>query len=140
MVNRSMNEIVRRQHPATLPITATVQDACQLMRERRIGAVLVTGRDGRLLGLFTGRDAVGRVLADALDPRTTPLGTVMTSGPDTLGPNAHAIQALRMMQDGGYRHVPILDGIKIVGIVSFGDFEGMERARLDDETGIWEIL
>jgi CBS domain-containing protein len=140
MTNRSMTEIIRRQHPASLPITATVQEACRMMRDRRIGAMLVTGRDGRLLGLFTGRDAVGRVVAEALDPKMTPLGTVMTPNPDTIGPNARAIEALRMMQDGGYRHIPIVDSRRLVGIVSFGDFQGLERARLDEETGIWEIL
>lgn len=140
MTNRSMAEIVRRQHPAMLPDTATVQEACRMMRDRRIGAMLVTDRDGHLAGLFTGRDAVVRVLAEARDPTTTALRAVMTKRPDTLGPQHHAIDALRMMQDGGYRHMPITDGTRIVGIVSLGDFEGMERARLDEETGYWEIL
>ena len=140
MANRKLGEIVRRQNPATLPVTATVQDACRLMRDRRIGAILVTETDGRLAGLFTGRDAVGRVVAEALDPATVTLGAVMTVQPDTLKPHAHAIDALRMMQDGGYRHLPVLDGMKIVGIVSYGDFNGLERARLDEETGFWEIM
>jgi predicted transcriptional regulator len=51
-----------------------------------------------------------------------------------------AIDALRMMRDGGYRHVPIVERGTIVGIVSHGDFHGLERARLDEETGFWEIL
>jgi CBS domain-containing protein len=140
MANRSLTEIVRRQDPATLPLTATVQAACRIMRDRKIGAILVTGNDGRLAGLFTGRDAVGRVLAEALDPVTTPLASVMTSRPDTLSPPARAIDALRMMQDGGYRHLPIVDGARIVGIISYADFNGLERARLDEETGFWEIM
>jgi len=140
MANRSLTEIVRRQDPATLPLTATVQAACRIMRDRKIGAILVTGNDGRLAGLFTGRDAVGRVLAEALDPVTTPLASVMTSRPETLSPPARAIDALRMMQDGGYRHLPIVDGARIVGIISYADFNGLERARLDEETGFWEIM
>jgi CBS domain-containing protein len=64
----------------------------------------------------------------------------MTARPDTIDSKASAIVALRMMQDGGYRHLPIVDGDKIVGIVSIGDFKGLERARLDEETGLWEIL
>jgi CBS domain-containing protein len=110
------------------------------MRDRRIGAILVTDLNGRLAGVFTGRDAVGRVVAEALDPAATTLASVMTGQPDTLKPDARAIDALRMMQDGGYRHLPIVDGHKIVGIVSHGDFSGLERARLDEETGFWEIL
>jgi CBS domain-containing protein len=140
MANRSLAEIVRRQNPATLPVTATVQAACEIMRDRKIGAILVTGNDGRLAGLFTGRDAVSRVLAEALDPATTPLASIMTSQPDTLSPPARAIDALRMMQDGGYRHLPLVDGARIVGIVSYADFNGLERARLDEETGFWEIM
>jgi CBS domain-containing protein len=140
MTSRSMAEIVRRQDPTVLPDTASVRDACCLMRDRAIGAILVTDSDGRLAGLFTGRDAVGRVVAEARDAAATPLRDVMTPGPDTIGPQAQAIHALRMMQDGGYRHVPIVEGGSIVGIVSFGDFNGVERARLDEETGFWEIL
>jgi CBS domain-containing protein len=140
MPNRKLGDIIRRQNPVILPATATVQAACRLMRDRRVGAILVTEDDGRLAGLFTGRDAVGRVVAEALDPETTTLGEVMTVEPDTLQPNARAIDALRMMQDGGYRHMPVLDGLKITGIVSHGDFTGLEQARLDEETGFWEIL
>ncbi|HQT76964.1 MAG: signal transduction protein [Rhodospirillales bacterium 20-64-7] len=140
MANRRLDEIVRRRNPVTLPLTATVQTACRLMRDRRIGAILVTEPDGRLVGLVTGRDIVTRVAAEALDAAATPLETIMTIQPDTLKPTAHAIDALRMMQDGGYRHMPIVDGDRIVGIVSSGDFLGMERARLDEETGFWEIM
>ena len=140
MTNRRLGEIVKRQNPKTLPVTATVQEACRLMRDHRIGAILVVEQDGRLAGLFTGRDAVSRVVAEGRDPTLTLISSVMTQGVDTLKPHAHAIDALRMMQDGGYRHMPILDGKKIVGIVSHGDFTGLERARLDEETGFWEIM
>jgi CBS domain-containing protein len=136
MANRKLADIIKRQTPITLPVNATVLQACKQMRDRRVGAVLVTESDGRLAGLFTGRDAVARVL----DPTATTLGGVMTVQPDTLKPDAHAIDALRMMNDGGYRHLPILDGTRIAGIVSRGDFTGLERATLDEETGFWEIL
>jgi CBS domain-containing protein len=140
MPNRQLADIIKRQNAITLPVNATVQQACKKMRDRRVGAILITETDGRLAGLFTGRDAVARVLAEALDPSATTLGCVMTVQPDTLKPGAHAIDALRMMQDGGYRHLPVLDGSRIVGIVSRGDFTGLEGARLDEETGFWEVL
>ena len=140
MTNRSMGEIVRRQKPVTLPASASVIDAARLMRERRIGAILVVGPDDRLEGLFTERDAVGRVLADARDPRATILSEVMTPAPDALKPGDHAIDALRLMRDGGYRHMPVVVDDKLVGIVSIGDFEGIEKARLDEETGFWEVM
>ena len=61
---REVSDIVKNQHPVTLPPGATVREACQCMRDRRVGAVLVTEADRRLLGIFTGRDAVHRVLAE----------------------------------------------------------------------------
>jgi CBS domain-containing protein len=140
MPRRTLSDIVRRQDAATLPVTATVQMACRVMRDRRIGAILVTETDGRLAGLFTGRDAVGRVLAEALDPATTMLGAVMTVEPETLKPQAQAEDALRMMREGGYRHLPIVEGRKIAGIVSRGDFTCPEYAKLDEETGFQELL
>lgn len=140
MTNRRLDEIVRRRNPATLPHTATVQQACRLMRDRRIGAVLVTDESDRLAGLVTGRDIVARVAAEALNAAKTPLAKVMTRAPDTLKPTHRAIDALRMMQDGGYRHMPIVEDSRIHGIVSTADFSGLERARLDEETGFWEVL
>ena len=55
-------------------------------------------------------------------------------------PNKTAVEALRLMQDGGYRHVPIVHQGSVVGIVSPGDFRGLEQARLDEETGLWERI
>ena len=63
MTMRKISEIVRNQDPLTLPPDATVREACRWMHDRRVGAVLVTANDGRLAGIFTGRDAVHRVLA-----------------------------------------------------------------------------
>ena len=140
MTNRQMAEIVRNQNPLTLLATATVQEACRHMDERRVGAVLVTDTKGRLTGIFTGRDAV-KCLALARDPTETPLREVMTKKPQSMPPGKTAIEALRLMQDGGFRHVPVvdLDG-KLVGVVSRGDFRGLEQDRLDEETGYWERI
>jgi len=136
--NRRMSEIVRRQKPVTLPASATVKEACRAMRDRRVGAVLVTEGEDRLLGIFTGRDAVCRVLAEAKDPGKTTLAEVMTRDPDCMPPEEHAVDALRIMGDAGYRHMPVVTRGKVVGIVSRGDFRGLEQARLDEETGYWE--
>ena len=137
---RQMSEIVKNQRPLTLGPTATVKHACACMRDRRVGAVLVTDAEQRLLGIFTGRDAVCRVLALGLDAAATTLEQVMTADPDTMPPGKTAIEALRLMHDGGYRHLPVIENGKIVGIVSKGDFRGVEQDRLDEETGIWERI
>ncbi len=137
---RRMFDMVRNQNPLMLPAGTTVQQACRAMRDRRVGAVLVTGPDHRLLGIFTGRDAVARVLAEGKDSTKTTLAEVMTREPHSLPPARIAIDALRVMEDCGCRHVPIVERDKTVGIVSRGDFRGAELDRLDEETGIWERI
>jgi len=137
---RTLLDIVRNRNPATLPPSATVRDACRCMRDRRIGAVLVTEGDHRLLGIFRGRDAVHRVLAEGKSAARTKLAEVMTRNPDTMPPGRTAIEPLRLMEGGRYRHVPIVDGSKVVGIVSRLDFSGIELDRLDEETGLWERI
>ena len=138
-MNREMAEIIRNQKPLTLPPSATVQEACTHMHERRIGAVLITNPKGELVGIFTGRDAV-RVLAEGKNAQTTHLRQVMTKEVHNLPPRHTAIDALRLMRDGGFRHVPVVHEGLVIGIVSRGDFRGLEQDRLDEETGIWERI
>jgi CBS domain-containing protein len=64
----------------------------------------------------------------------------MTQDPDTMPPDKTSIEALRLMEDGRYRHVPILDDGKAVGIVSRFDFSGIELDRLDEETSLSERI
>ena len=84
----------------------------------------------RLNGIFTGRDAV-RLLAEGKDAAATLLAKAMTPKPVTVAPDSHAIDALRAMSDGGFRHVPVTDNEKIWGVVSRGDFKGMEFEEFD---------
>ena len=137
-MNREMVEIIRNQQPLTLPPTATVQEACREMHRRTVGAVLVTNGKGELVGIFTGRDAV-RVMSEGKG-LATPIRQVMTKNPHHLPPRHTAIHALRLMRDGGFRHVPVVDDGVLIGIVSRGDFRGLEQDRLDEETGIWERM
>jgi len=137
---RKMADMVRNQDPVMLPPEATVKDACRRMRDRRIGAVLIIEADRRLVGIFTGRDAVHRVLAEGKNAARTTLAEVMTRDPDTMPPGNTAIEALRRMEDGRFRHLPIVDDGKVVGIVSRFDFSGIELDRLDEETGLWERI
>ncbi len=117
-----LSDIIRGQDPLILPPGTTVLHACQEMQARRVGAVLVATPDRRLLGIFTGRDVVCYVVAKRRTAMTTTLAEVMTPGPDTMSPNGTATEALRLMEDGGYRHVPIVAGGRVRGIVSRGDF------------------
>jgi CBS domain-containing protein len=136
---RTLSEIVFNQNPLTLPPNATVKEACREMCERRVGSVLVVDEAGCLVGIFTGRDAVRRVLAVGMNARTK-ICDVMTPKPDVVSPDLTAIDALRLMWDGGYRHLPVVKDGEVLGVASRGDFKAGEQARLDDERSIWEHI
>ncbi|MGH6931663.1 MAG: CBS domain-containing protein [Dongiaceae bacterium] len=138
-MRRIVPDVVSNQQLLELPPTATVRAAAQAMRERHVGAVLV-GENRSLDGIFTERDMVNRVVAEGRDPDRTTLADVMTAKPDTIAADATAIDALRRMQDGGYRHLPVVDHGRIVGIISRRDFFGTEMARLEEESGLWENI
>lgn len=137
---RQLSDIVCNQNPVTLPPTATVKDACRLMRTHRVGAVLVTEENGGLKGIFTGRDAVCRVLAEGKPAAQTKLSEVMTQSPITMSLGMTALDALRLMWDGGFRHVPLVENGKLAGVVSRGDFKGAEQDRLEEERELWEHM
>ncbi|NMG28157.1 cyclic nucleotide-binding/CBS domain-containing protein [Aromatoleum evansii] len=139
MTNRYISEIVREQDPLMLPPDASVAQACERMCARHVGAVLVADRAHHLLGIFTGRDAV-RALGRGCDARHTHLDAVMTTGPATIRPDAHAIDALRLMSDGGFRHLPVVEKGKVIAIVARSDFEGLELDRFEEEKALWEHI
>lgn len=103
-----------------------VRDAARLMKHRQVGSVLII-LDNSLVGIFTERDLVYRIVAEGLDPDLTPLHEVMTSNPDTVDINSDPIVALRMMQDRGYRHLPVTRDGNLIGIVSRRDFFDLEK-------------
>ena len=139
MTTRNLALIVKDQDPLTMAASEAVQQACQRMWERRVGAVLVTDANHRLVGIFTGRDAV-RAHAEGKNPAETTLSSTMTPSPDTISPERNAIEALRAMSDGGYRHLPIVGDGRILGVVSRGDFTGIELDHLERETHLWERI
>jgi CBS domain-containing protein len=137
---RKLRDIILEQQPLIMNQTASVRAACERMRDTQAGSVLVTSDTGRLVGIFTGRDAVCRVLAEGRDAVTTKLDQVMTPNPTTLSPDQTAIDALRLMWDAGFRHVPLVRNGKILGVVSRGDFKGFEHTRHEYERDLWEHM
>lgn len=139
MRRRIVPDVVHDQDVLSLAAKATVAEACRAMKRRHVGSVLVTDH-ARLSGIFTERDVVNRVVAEGLDPGATPLAKVMTRNPDTIAPDCAPIAALRMMHDRGYRHLPVVAGERIVGVVSRRDFLGDEKMRLEEETRLWQRI
>jgi len=93
--------------PLRIESDQTVMDAVRLMREHRVGCLLVC-RGDRLLGVFTERDLMRRVLAAGL-PLTSTVSSCMTSDPVVVGPKEPIGAAIRRMEEGGYRHLPVVD-------------------------------
>ncbi len=117
---RPIRSMIEGQVPQTAAGTAAVSEVARTMRDRNIGALMIV--DGsRLTGVFTERDALFRVLAPGRDPATTPVGAVMTPSPQTIHPDKPFVEAVRMMLEGGYRHVPVVEDGRVLGMVSVRD-------------------
>ncbi|HKD47764.1 MAG TPA: CBS domain-containing protein [Rhizomicrobium sp.] len=137
---RCLSDIICNRHPLVLPKSTAVKAACEKMREYELGAVLVCDENDRLVGIFTARDIVRRVVGVGKSVGKTKLDEVMTRAPVTMTPEKSAIEALRLMWDGGFRHLPLVDGGRIVGVISRADFVNDERLKLDEERVLWENM
>ena len=135
MERRIVPDVIgQKQQLLELPGTATVRDAARRMRDREVGAVLITNR-GRLEGIFTERDLLMRVVAPGCDPEVTQLKEVMTKNPDTVEADSIATVALTRMTERGYRHLPVMKDGQLFGIVSRRDFTGEDISAVEDELG-----
>lgn len=125
MSQRRVRDVIARRDVVQLRADASVRDACRLMSEQGVGAVLVM--DGEAIeGIFTERDALKRVLAEGRDPDETLLAEVMSRDMVMLAPDDWAIDALRLMSQVGIRHLVVVDQEKLIGIISLRDFIGAE--------------
>ena len=139
MVRKIVPDIVSDQDIFELAGNASVLDAARGMAERNVHAVLVTDA-GSLTGIFTGTDLVKKVVAVGSDPNLTALSDVMTRDPETVSPGFNAIEALHRMQDGHFRHLPVVENGKLVGIVSRRDFLDYEIDELEHQEQLWEKI
>lgn len=98
---------------------ATVAEVAQKMSEGEIGSLAIA-KDGALLGIVTERDVV-RAVAAGLSPATTPVAQVMTPNPDSLDPDVSVEDAANWMLAAGYRHLPVVEGNRIMGMISMKD-------------------
>ena len=111
---------------ATLPSTATVMDAAVMMNERHIGSVLVVD-GGTMTGIFTERDILRRELVGRLDPEATALSDVMTTVVACANSTTTLDEIRHVMRERRIRHMPVIDGDDILGMVSIGDLNEVEQ-------------
>ena len=121
MFSQKVRRLMDRERMLTALPQATVRQAALLMAGNNTGAVLVVENEA-LLGIFTERDVVFRVIAQGLDTDTTPLAAVMTATPVTVEPERTYGHALQLMYERGFRHLPVVsDGGRILGVFSVRD-------------------
>lgn len=141
MFSQPVNSIMERRKLLIAAPTTTVLAAAKSMADKKVGAILVVEGD-RLVGIFTERDALFRVLARGLAPETTLLADVMTREPKTIASGKSFGHAMLLMHEGGFRHLPVVEGGKPIGIVSARDaldpdleefvFEERRRKHLEE--------
>ena len=122
---RSVRSVVASQTPLTAPKSTTVLEAAHLMKQHGKGALMVV-EGSKLIGIFTERDALFRVIAAGRDPATTALAEAMTLQPQTIHPDEPFLNAMRIMHGGGFRHLPVAEHGRPLGMVS-------ARDALDDD-------
>src|SRR5574337_1268093 len=133
MAHRMIRDVIAGQTITTADAKMTVLAAAQAMAAAQIGSVLIVDSKGALEGIFTERDALVRVLAKGLDPARTTLAEVMTSKIQTIPPDRPLGHALHMMFEGGFRHVPVVENGKPVGMISARDALGGEMVEFEHE-------
>ena len=125
-----LRDVLSQRPPVVLPPETTIDYACKSMRSARKGAVLVS--DGkRLCGIFTERDLVNRVIADGKNPQQTPLGQVMTTNLVVVHPNDSHEAALSVMVSHGVRHLPVVEGDQVLGVVSRRQLMALDNALME---------
>ena len=135
---RTLTQILQRRSPVlcVLEHTHTVADAVRELSARQLGAVLVVDREDRVIGVFSERDLLRRVIAEGRAPEHTALIEVMTPNPVTASPSEDRESALLKMQRAGCRHLPVVVDDRVIDMLSMRDLlfvELEERATEVDQ-------
>lgn len=137
MPNRTLRQVIEGQTITSALADTSVRAAAVAMANQQVGAIMVVDDKGLLTGLFTGlfteRDVLNRVVAKGLDPDKTPLSAVMTEKLLTATADKPLSHALHMMFEGGFRHVPVVENGKPVGMVSARNALGLEICQFEKE-------
>ncbi len=126
----TLKAILKNKPPGfiSVPPEARISDVIGVLAEKRIGAVLVVDAQAELVGILSERDIVRCLSTHALDTLTMTAAQLMTKRPVTATPATTVAQAMEIMTDGHFRHLPIMEGGKLTGLVSIGD---VVKARIE---------
>lgn len=122
MSERTVYQSMPHRHVISLTPPATIWEAACVMTKANCGSVLIVDTSGKMLGIVTERDLMTRVLAKALNPATTLVSEVMTRNPHCVGPDMKVSDAVLIMIERGFRHLPVVSPAgKILGVFSVRD-------------------
>lgn len=125
-------DLIKSQETYYAEMGQTVLETVRVMVERNIGAVPVL-HNGKLVGIFSERDLMKRVVSEGFDPRRTCLAEVMTQEQLTIGMNEDLEYCMALMRQHGFRHLPVCHEGQLVGIVSLRDILLQDLTEKDDE-------
>ena len=128
-----IRDVIRDREPYSMKATASVMEAAEFMAQRRIGAVCVMDEEGRLMGVFSERDLLNRVVVPRHDASTMKLADVTSPLRAVIRCDETPHQALERMEQIGSRHLPVVDGDKWVGMLSMRDLLRVELSEQGDE-------
>lgn len=131
---KSVREVMTPS-PMTLPATSSIIEAARAMRDKDVGAVLVTKNGDKLCGIITDRDIVVRAIAAGHDPENTVLSMICSQELAEISPDASVHEAVDLMRQKAIRRIPVTDQGKAVGIISIGDLAVTE----DPSSALGEI-
>jgi CBS domain-containing protein len=128
-----VRDVIRDREPYSMKATATVQAAAEFMAARNVGAVCVVDDGGKLLGVFSERDVLRRVVVLGRDPNSVTVGEVTSELRAVINCDETPQQALERMELIGTRHLPVVDGERWVGMLSMRDLMRVELSEQGDE-------
>jgi CBS domain-containing protein len=128
-----IRDVIRDREPYSVKATASVMEAAEFMAQRKIGAVCVLDEEGKLIGVFSERDLLNRVVVPRHDAAAMQLGEVTSPLRAVIRCDETPHQALERMERIGTRHLPVVDGEKWVGMLSMRDLLRVELSEQGDE-------
>ena len=131
-VNMQIYDLIKNQETYRADAEQTVLEVAKAMVERNVGAVPVL-RNGLLVGIFSERDLMKRVVAEGRDPNMTPLHEVMTNDPMTVSPTEDPCTCMQLMRRHGFRHLLVCEDKQLRGILSLRDLLLHDLDEKDDE-------
>ena len=133
MTDRTVFQSLSRIHLVTTALNSTVFEAAVIMARAHSGSVLILDEAGGARGIFTERDLLTKVVAKSLEPAVTLVSAVMTRDPVTVPPDMNVRDAVMLMKERRFRHLPVVAPTgKVVGMFSFRDASPREVIDADD--------